>query len=133
MEIQPIKIKRIIFVYTQMFDLFVYMLLGIAMYFLAKGMSMEIPFSNIFAIMATISVAAIMSSFAFFTIGGLGVREGAMFLMLKQFSSVETALILPIAARLLTIILELLMGIIGIIIGMKYGYFLKKTKRQQKV
>ena len=128
MEIQPIKIKRIIIVYTQMFDLFVYMLLGIAMYFLAKGMSMEIPFSNIFAIMATISVAAIMSSLAFFTIGGLGVREGAMFFMLKQFSNVETALILPIAARLLTIILELLIGIIGIIIGMKYGYFFKKTK-----
>ena len=131
-EIKPIKIKRNIFVYTQMFYLFGLMLLGIAMYFLAKGMSMEIPFSNIFAIMATIAVAAIMGSFAVFTIGGLGVREGAMFLMLKQFSSVETALILPIAARLLTIIVDLLMGIIGIIIGMKYGYFPKKTKKCKK-
>ena len=124
--------ERIYFEYTQMFDLFVYMLLGIAMYFLAKGMSMEIPFSNIFAIMATISVTAIISSFAFFTIRGLGVREGAIFLMIRQFSSMETALILPIATRLLLIVVELFMGIIALIIGLGYGYFSGLSKNRQK-
>lgn len=131
-EINPIKIKKIIFVYTQTLYFIAYMLLGIAMYFLAKGMNMEIPFPNIFAIMATISVSVILGLMAFFSIGGLGVREGAMFFMLKQFSNVETALILPIVIRLLYLMVELFMGIIGIIIGMKYGYFPKQVKGRQK-
>jgi hypothetical protein len=132
MEIQLIKTKKIIFVYTQMFYFLAYMLLGTVTYFFAKGLSMEIPFSNIFAIMATISVSAILGSLAFFSMGGLGVREGAMFFMLKQFSNIETALILPIAARLLGLIVELSVGIIAIIIGMKYGYFPELTKSRQK-
>jgi uncharacterized membrane protein YbhN (UPF0104 family) len=132
MEIEPVKIKRVIFVYTQMYYFLACLLLGVAMYFLAKGMGMEIPLSSIFAIMATISVAGILGYLAFFTMGGLGVREGAMFFMLKQFTGVETALILPVAARLLTIFVELLMGAAGIFIGMKYGYFPKLGKSESR-
>jgi glycosyltransferase 2 family protein len=131
-EIQPIKTKRIIFVYAQMIYFAAYILLGIAMYFLANGLNMEIPFANMFAVMATISVSLILGLLAFFSMGGLGVREGAMFFMLKQFSNIEIALIIPIAARLLLSIIELLMGITGIIIGMKYGYFPKSVKNRQK-
>jgi len=36
---------------------------------------------------------------AFFSPGGLGVREGAMFMMMKQFLTVEVALILPSCGR----------------------------------
>jgi hypothetical protein len=106
--------------------------LGIALYFLAKGMNMEVPFTNIFAIMATISISLILGLIAFFSVGGLGVREGMMFLMLKQFSNIEVALILPVVARMLTIIVELSMLIIAIIIGMKYGYFHELIKSRQK-
>jgi len=55
-----------------------------------------------------------------------------MFLMLKQFSNVKTALILPLATRLVCIIIELLLGIIGILLGIKYGYFPKQEKSRQK-
>jgi uncharacterized membrane protein YbhN (UPF0104 family) len=132
MEIQPFKMKKILFVYTQGLYFIAYMLMGIALYFLAAGIGLEIPFYNIFAIMATISVAGILGYMAFFSMGGLGVREGAMFFMLKQFSNIETALVLPIAARLLYIIVELLMGIAAIIIGMKFGYFPELIKSRQK-
>ena len=131
-EIQPIKTKKTIFIYIQIFYLFAYFLLGIAMYSLAKGINMEIPFANIFAIMATISVSTIAGYLAFFSMGGLGVREGAMFFMLKQFSNIEIALIIPIATRLLIIIVELFMAIIAIITGMKYGYFTKLAKNRLK-
>ena len=43
-EIQPVKMKKIIFVYVQMLYLLAYVLLGMGMYFLAKGMGMEMPF-----------------------------------------------------------------------------------------
>ena len=64
--------------------------------------------------------------------GGLGIREGSMFVMLKQFLNVETALILPIVMRLIYIIIELLLGIIGILAGMKYGYYPKQAQIRQR-
>ena len=133
LEIQPIKTKKSIFVYTQMFYVLACICLGIALYFLAKGMNMELSFTNIFAIMATISISIVLSLLAFFTVGGLGVREGAMFFMLKQYSNIQAALILPVVARFLTIIVELLMLIVAIIIGIRYGYFTKIGKNGTKV
>ena len=131
-EIQPIKTKKIIFIYTQMLYFLACIFLGTALYFLARGMNMGVPFTNIFAIMATISISLILGLIAFFSVGGLGVREGTMFVMLKQFSNIEVALILPVVARMLTIIVELSMLIIAIFIGMKYGYFHELTKSRQK-
>ncbi len=131
-KIQPIKTKRIVFIHAQIIYFIMYILLGTGLYFLAKGINMEIPFNNIFAIFATAAIALASGLMAFFSMGGLGVREGAMFFMLKQFSNIETALILPIAARLLITIVELFMGIVGIIIGIKRGYFPELTKSQQK-
>ena len=43
--------------------------------------------------------------------------------MLKQFSNIEAALILPVVARLLTFVAELVMVTIAIAIGFRYGYF----------
>lgn len=131
-EIQPLKIKKLLVIYLQLIYLFSYMPAGIGMYFLAKGIGIEIPFSSILPIIATLSVSLVLGYIAFFSPGGLGIREGTMFMMLKQFSNIETALILPIAMRLIYIIIELLLGIIGILAGMKYGYFSKQTKSRQK-
>jgi hypothetical protein len=132
LEIEPIKTKKSIFIYTQMLYFLACLFLGMALYFLARGINIDISFSNIFAIMATISISLVLGLLAFFTIGGLGVREGTMFFMLKQFSNMQAALILPVVARFLTIIVELLIVIVAIIIGMKYGYFSNFSKSRQK-
>ena len=131
-EIEPIRMKRRIFVYVQLLYFLAYAYLGIAMYFLAKGIGMNMPFLNIFAIMSTISLSTLMGYLAFFSPGGLGVREGAMFVMLKQFSTVEVALILPLAARLLCVMADLLLGFVGIYVGVRYGYFPRKINIRQK-
>lgn len=122
-EIEPIKTNKMIFVYTQMIYFLAGILLGIAMFFLAKGINMEMPFGNIFGILAAISMSLVLGLIAFFTVGGLGVREGTLFFVLRQFSNIEAALILPVVARFLTIIVEFLMVSIAIIIGIKLGYF----------
>jgi glycosyltransferase 2 family protein len=127
-EIQPIKTKNIIFIYIHIIYIFAFFLLGTTMYFLAKGLNMGMPFANIFALMAAISVAAIAGYLAFFTMGGLGVREGALFFVLKQFANIETALILPFATRLMVIIIELLFAILAIIVGIRYGYLSKPNE-----
>jgi hypothetical protein len=130
-EIEPIRMKKRIFVYVQLLYFVAYGYLGVALYFLAIGLGMNMPFLNIFAIMATISLSALMGYIAFFSPGGLGVREGTMFVMMRQFSTVEVALILPLAARLLCIIADIFLGFVGIYIGTRYGYFPKMAKSPQ--
>ena len=133
-HIQPVKTKKIIFVYTQLFYTLAYIIAGAALYLLARGINMAIPLADIFAVMSAISISTIVGLMAFFTVGGLGVREGTMFFLLKQFLNIETALILPIVVRLLTIIVELIMLILALIIGLKYGYFyslMKSSPRQE--
>ena len=133
-HIQPVKTKKIIFVYTQLFYTLAYIIAGAALYLLARGINMAIPLADIFAVMSAISISTIVGLMAFFTVGGLGVREGTMFFLLKQFLNIETALILPIVVRLLTIIVELIMLILALMIGLKYGYFyslMKSSPRQE--
>jgi glycosyltransferase 2 family protein len=131
-EIKPIKIEKWLILYIQFLYLIAWILTGISAYFLAKGIGLEIASSDIFALVSSMSVSWIIGYIAIFTPGGFGVREGIMFLMLKQFSNVKTALILPLATRLIYSVIELLLGIIGIFVGMKYGYFPKQEKNIQK-
>jgi glycosyltransferase 2 family protein len=130
-EIQSVKMRKIVFVYVQLLYLLAYVLLAMGTYLLAKGMGLDVSFSNMFALIAMLSVSAVSGLIAFFTLGGLGVREGMMFVLLKQFSNVGTALILPIALRCSCIIIDLFLGIIGIFVGMRYGYFPRKEKIRQ--
>jgi len=121
--IQPIEIPKTILLCTQIVYVGACILLGLALYFLAAGFNFRFSLTEVFAMMATVSVSALTGYLAFFTMGGLGIREGTMFFMLKQFSSVQAALILPVAARALTIVVELLMGLLGVMIGMTCHYF----------
>jgi uncharacterized membrane protein YbhN (UPF0104 family) len=131
-EILPIKIEKWLILYIQFLYLVAWIPPGIGAYFLAKGIGLAVASSDMFALISSMSVSWIIGYIAIFTPGGLGVREGIMFLMLKQFSNVKTALFLPLATRLIYIIVELLLGITGILIGMKYGYFPKQMKSRQK-
>lgn len=124
-DLQPINTKRSIFIYAQVIYFFAFIMFGIAFYFLGLGINIEIPFSNIIAIVTSIIVSVIIGLMAFFSIGGLGVREGTMFFILKQFSSIEVAVILPILGRLLIITAEFLLLTIAVIVGVRFGYFNK--------
>jgi glycosyltransferase 2 family protein len=55
--------------------------------------------------------------------GGLGVREGTMYLILKGAGIIQFALIFPIVMRLLSIVTDLIMGIISVLIISKSKSF----------
>jgi uncharacterized membrane protein YbhN (UPF0104 family) len=55
--------------------------------------------------------------------GGLGVREGTMFLILKGTGIIQFALIFPIVVRLLNIVTDLIMGILSVLIISRSKYF----------
>jgi glycosyltransferase 2 family protein len=55
--------------------------------------------------------------------GGLGVREGTMFLILKGAGIIQFALIFPIVVRLLSTVTDLIMGIVSVLIISRSKYF----------
>ena len=55
--------------------------------------------------------------------GGLGVREGIMFLILKGAGIIQFALIFPIVVRLMSIVTDLIMGIVSVLIISRSKYF----------
>jgi uncharacterized membrane protein YbhN (UPF0104 family) len=46
--------------------------------------------------------------------GGLGVREGIMYAMLAGASTAAVSLILPLALRVVTMAVDVLLGLIGL-------------------
>jgi hypothetical protein len=69
------------------------------------------------------SIAWIVGYLSALTPGGIGVREGLMFLMLGRVSTPEAAVILPIVSRLLYLVVEVLLGAVGLVIGMRRKLF----------
>jgi uncharacterized membrane protein YbhN (UPF0104 family) len=59
--------------------------------------------------------------------GGLGVREGTMFLILKGTGIIQFALIFPIVVRLSSIVTDLIMGIVSVMILSKSKYLSRKN------
>ena len=59
--------------------------------------------------------------------GGLGVREGTMFLILKGAGIIQFALIFPIVVRLLNIVTDFIMGIVSVLIVSRSKYFLRNN------
>ncbi|MGD0727021.1 MAG: lysylphosphatidylglycerol synthase domain-containing protein [Spirochaetia bacterium] len=57
---------------------------------------------------------------AFFVPGGIGVREGLFYLTLRERGAGPLALILPIALRLMSMLVDALLGLLGLIYLRKY-------------
>ena len=51
----------------------------------------------------------------FFVPGGIGVREGLLYLVLKEAGAESIALILPIALRLTSMLVDAILGLIGLV------------------
>jgi len=62
---------------------------------------------------------------------GLGVREGTMFLILKGAGIIQFALIFPIIVRLLSIVTDLIMGIVSVLIISKNRFFFNNNHQRR--
>lgn len=101
----------------------VWLLIGVAAYYAALGVGLTVTLHEVTGITASMSVAWVVGFLSALTPGGLGVREGLMSLMLERVSSPEAALVLPIVSRLLYLVIEVLLGVVGIAIGLRRGLF----------
>ena len=122
-EIEPLHDSKILIVFIQGIYICSWFLMGIGSYFLAKGIGLNILFAHMFAVLASMCLSWMAGYFAVIVPGGIGVREGIMLLMLQNIVTAQTALIFPILSRLLYMIAEVFLGILAILIGIKYKVF----------
>lgn len=100
---------------------------GLAGYFIALGIGLPQDLTLVVPIMATMLLSDTIGFFAFFVPGGIGVREGVMYAMLKSAVDIQTCFILPVAFRLVTTVCDLLLGGMAMVL---LNRFAKKDKNR---
>lgn len=86
------------------------LLYGVSGYLVALGIGMPNDFSMVIPISAAMLLSDTVGFFVFLAPGGIGVREGVMFAILKSVIGIQTCFVLPIAIRLVTTVNDLLLG-----------------------
>jgi uncharacterized membrane protein YbhN (UPF0104 family) len=98
---------------------------GIGAYFVCRGIGFDPGGGKIFLVMSSMMIADVIGFLAIIVPGGLGVREGVMYLMLTGISIPALSLILPIATRIVSMLVDLFLGTIGFVL-------LKRFKGEKK-
>jgi hypothetical protein len=89
---------------------------GLAGYFMALGIGLEPDFSLIVPVAASFLLSDAIGLIAFMVPGGIGVREGVMYTMLKPVVDIQICFILPVAIRLMTTVCDFLLGGIAVVL-----------------
>ena len=91
--------------------------------FITQGIGFGLDGQRILFIAAAMLLGDVIGFLVLIAPGGLGVREGTMLLILKGAGIIQFALIFPIVARLLSIVTDLIMGIVSVLIISSSKYF----------
>lgn len=129
-EIHPIKGSKALLLFIQFMYACSWSLMGLGGYFLARGIGLDIAFTSIIALLASMSLSWLVGYLVILSPGGLGIREGIMLLMLNGVVNTQTALIFPILSRLMSLMAEALLGLVALSFGMKYNVFSIKKEPQ---
>jgi uncharacterized membrane protein YbhN (UPF0104 family) len=100
--------------YLHLLHLFSAIAFGIGAYLLCIGIGFDVMASKALSIMAAMLISDVVGILAIIIPSGLGVREGVMYYLLNDTSAaINLSLILPIATRILHMLVELSLGIVG--------------------
>lgn len=105
--------------------------MGVAGYYCGRGVGLAIGPGEVFAITASMSLASIVGYVSALTPGGIGVREALMLLILKNVTTPQAAIVLPITTRLLYTMVEIVLGIVAGVLGLRMGLFVKPVPPQE--
>ncbi len=89
-------------------------LFGLAAYFTSAGIGYHLTLAQAPRLISALLIADIVGFLAIFVPGGLGVREGFMYMMLGGGSSGSIALTLPLATRMITMVTDLVLGAVAL-------------------
>ncbi len=103
---------------------------GLGAYLLCFGIGFAVDPGNILLIMASMMIADVIGFIAVIVPGGLGVRESAMYLLLNGVSISILALILPVATRIVSMIVDIFLGSMGFFL-LRYYISAKKAEKTE--
>lgn len=129
-EIAPIVNSRALTAYIQFVYLCAWLFIGTSAYFLTKGVGLTASFDELFVLLASTAFSWIVGYLAVIAPGGLGVREGVMLLMLRNVVNPQLALIYPLVSRLLYLVTEALLALLGLWLGVRNDIFTLRQRQQ---
>jgi len=92
---------------------------GISAYLLCHGIGIEVGPGKALLVMASLLLSDVIGFLAVIVPGGLGVREGIMYLLLNNVSTVSLSLMLPVASRIVGMFADITLGTIAFVL-LKY-------------
>jgi len=93
---------------------------GLGAYLLSRGIGFEVPLDKVLPVMSSMMISEVAGVLAVIAPGGLGVREGAMYLLLKGPSFEALALMLPLGTRVLGMLVDLFLGGTGFLLFQRF-------------
>jgi len=94
--------------------------LGLSALFCAAGVGFSMDGKLAYSIFSGFLVSDTIGFLAFLVPGGVGIREGLFYLLLREHGSESLALILPIVMRLLSMFVDATLGVLGLVYLRKY-------------
>lgn len=89
---------------------------GAGAYLLCLGIGFQAPVGKMLAIMSSMMISEVVGFLAVVTPAGLGIREGTMYLVLKDLSSGGLPLLLPFAAGIVNMLVDVYFGAMGLVL-----------------
>lgn len=93
---------------------------GMGAYIICFGIGFDLDKSSAFLVMSSMMISDVIGFLAVIVPGGLGVREGVMYFILQGDASKALSLILPIASRIVSMLVDITLGTIGIVLLKKF-------------
>jgi uncharacterized membrane protein YbhN (UPF0104 family) len=115
-EIKYINTPKKLLLHLHMVHLIAALFFGISAYLVSIGIGFDVASGGMYSIMSSMILADLIGYLAIIIPGGLGIREGVMYFMLKGVSTGPLALILPIATRIVSMFVDIFLGVIGFIL-----------------
>jgi uncharacterized membrane protein YbhN (UPF0104 family) len=109
-DIGYFEMPKKLFLYLHLINLLAAFSFGASAYFSCLGLGFTIGTNKITLVMSSLIIADVMGFVAIIVPGGLGVREGAMYLLLTGVSTTALSLLLPIATRVVTMLVDISLG-----------------------
>lgn len=115
-EIKYFDTSKKLLIYLHVINIIAAFCYGMGAYLACLGIGFEVAYRDMFTVMASMIISDVIGFLAIIVPGGLGVREGIMYLLLHGVSSGALSLVLPIATRIVTMLVDISLGTIGFII-----------------
>ena len=94
---------------------------GVSGYFMCRGIGFDIARNTIYLIMSSMILSDMIGFLSVIAPGGMGVREGVMYLLLKDRTFGALSLIVPVATRIVMIFVDAILGVLGFLLVNKNG------------